>query len=281
LALRWLYGDQLEWTTRFVVLSESREALDASPLTLEMIEGNDAKLAREHSMPINSEKRPHLLVAKPGDLAAKAVQLNQPELARKFVRALRVAWQTDHRTVDEDDVLLDVAEEVGIDRDDLDRWRKEPATIDALEEDKRAARAPISAALGALDHKLAGPEDERRYTCPSLEITSASTGDRMLVAPGFQNHNAYDLMIANAAPEIERGEYATDPLEVLRWAEWPLAAVEVGRVMGIDRDEAARQLEEAGAINDRGYWSDPALRDEDQLAGSAASADRLVSGPSL
>jgi hypothetical protein len=281
LALRWLYGDQLEWTTRFVVLSESREALDASPLTLEMIETNDAKLAREHGMPINSEKRPHLLVAKPGDLAVKAVQLNQPEKARAFLRAMRVAWQTDHRTVDDVEVMLDVAEEVGLNRGDVARWREEPATLEALEADMRAARAPMSAALGALDHKLAGPEDERRYTCPSLEITSEATGGRKLVAPGFQNHNAYDLMIANAAPEIERGEYATDALEVLRWAEWPLAAVEVGRVMGIDREEAARQLEAAGAHNDRGYWSDPALWDEDQLAGGAAPADRLVSSPSL
>jgi predicted DsbA family dithiol-disulfide isomerase len=281
LALRWLYGDQIEWTTRFVVLSESREALDASPITLEMIEANDAKLAREHGMPINSAKRPHLLVAKPGDLAVKAVQLNQPEKADRFLRAMRVAWQTDHRPVDNDEVMLDVAEEVGIDREALDRWRKEPATIEAIDADMRAARAPMSAALGALDHKLAGPEDSRRYTCPSLEITAASNPQRKLVAPGFQNHSAYDLMIANAAPEIERREYATDPLEVLRWADWPLAAVEVGRVMGIDRATAEQKLEEAGAINDRGYWSDPALRDEDQLAGGPASADRLVGSPSV
>jgi 2-hydroxychromene-2-carboxylate isomerase len=277
LALRWLYGDQIEWTTRMVVLSESRAALDSSGITLEMIERNDAKLASEHGMPINATKRPHLLVAKPGDLAVKAVQLHQPELARQFLRAMRVAWQTDHRPVDEDESIFAVAEEVGIDRAALELWRREPATLAALENDMRAAREPMTAALGALDHKLAGPADERRYTCPSLEITAASNPDHKLVAPGFQNHNAYDLMLANADPTIERADYAEDPLEVLRWADWPLAAVEVGRVMGIDRESAERELEAAGAINDRGYWSDPALRDEDQLAGGPASADRLMS----
>ena len=277
LALRWLYGDQLEWQTRLVVLSEKKGENEAKGLTLDLVEANDARLASEHGMPINGARRPHLLVAKPGDLAVKAVQLNQPEFAARFLRALRVAWQTDHRPIDEDAVILEVAQEVGIDRDKLDVWRREPATLAALEDDKAAAREPMSAALGALDHKLAGPDDERRYTCPSLEITPATDPGRKLVAPGFQSHNAYDLMIANAAPEIERGEYATDILEVLRWADWPLAAVEVGRVMGIDRDAAARELVAAGAFNDRGYWSEPVLRDEDQLAAGAAPADRLVS----
>ena len=97
---------------------------EAKGLTLDLVEANDARLASEHGMPINGARRPHLLVAKPGDLAVKAVQLNQPEFAARFLRALRVAWQTDHRPIDEDAVILEVAQEVGIDRDKLDVWRR-------------------------------------------------------------------------------------------------------------------------------------------------------------
>jgi hypothetical protein len=44
------------------------------------------------------------------------------------------------------------------------------------------ARDPKPAAR-ILDPKPAGPEGERRYTCPSDEI---SRGDVQLTAPGFQ-----------------------------------------------------------------------------------------------
>jgi hypothetical protein len=246
-----------------------------------MLEANEANLASEYGMPITPSLRSYLVAAKPADIAIKGVQLNRPELGRSYLRALQVAWHTDRREIDNEDTVVDVAEEIGINREELEGWISDPATLAALEEDVRAARDPMVAALGPLDHKLAGPEDERRYTCPSLEIASIENPSHRLVAPGFQNHLAYDLMVANTEPSIERRDYATDPLEVLRWAEWPLAAVEVGRVMGKGRVEAEQALEAAGAINDRGYWSDPALRDEDQLSGGTTSADRLVSSSSV
>jgi predicted DsbA family dithiol-disulfide isomerase len=256
LGLRWYYGDQIEWTTRLVLLSEVRGEAEARGITLEMIEANDARLANEYGMPINSARRPHLLVAKPPDLAIKAVQLNEPAKADVFIRALRVAWMTDHRPVDDHEVILAVAAETGIDTSDLQRWLAESATEEALESDRRAARDPHVAAR-ALDHKLAGPNDERRYSCPSLEFYAVDDDDRTIAIPGFQSFNAYEAAIANIAPQVVRAAPATDPLEVLEWADWPLAAVEVARAMDTDRETAAARLEEAGAVNERGYWRLP------------------------
>ena len=42
----------------------------------------------------------------------------------------------------------------------------------ALQADIAAARDPLPAAR-ALDHKLGGPREERRYTAPSYEIARA------------------------------------------------------------------------------------------------------------
>jgi predicted DsbA family dithiol-disulfide isomerase len=264
LALKWLYGEQLEWNTRLVVLSDKPGENEAKGLTIEMIEAGSAMLARQYGMPISGEKRPHVLVARPADLAIKAVQLNDPAKADRFTRALRVAWHSDRRPIDDQDVILDVATESGVDRDALTAWLEKPAVAEALEADKKAAREPHPAAL-VLDHKLAGPDDERRYTCPSFEFSPTSDPSDVHSVPGFQNLLAYESGIANAAPSIVRAEPARDPIDVLEWADWPLATVEIARVMGVSDEVAAEALDEAGAVVENGYWKAPA----EQLATAA------------
>lgn len=255
LALRWFYGEQLEWWTQFVVLSEKVGDSEAKGMTLELMMAGDEKFVRRFEMPINAARRPHLLVARGPDLLAKAVQLYQPDLAERVLRALRVAWQTDHRPIDDPSVALDVAAEVGVDRAALEQWLVDPAVDAALRADMQAARSPLPPALGPLDHKLAGPPERRRYTCPSLVFSTKDDPARVLVAPGFQSLGAYEVILANLDPGLKRAAPASDPLAVLRWADWPLASVEVARVMGTETAAAAAALAEAGASDDRGYWS--------------------------
>lgn len=258
LALRWLYGDQLEWTTRLVVLTERPGESAAKGMTLEKLLAGDRMMARRYEMPIKCELRPRLLVARPVDLIVKAAQLNDPENAEAVLRALRVAWHSDHVPIDDPALALDVAATAGADREALERWAAAPATDDVLAEDMRAARTPLPAALGPLDHELGGPPEQRRYTCPSLVFTVDGDPSRVLAAPGFQSLGTYEVLLANLAPELVRAEPATDPLAVLDFADWPLAAVEVARVMGVERGEAEEALRAAGAAQDaRGYWTAP------------------------
>lgn len=255
-ALRWHYGNQLDWATRLVVLSETAEEINAAGLTADLVQKNSARLAREFGMPIDTALRDHLMVARLPDLAIKAVQLNRADLADRFIRALRVAWMTEARAIDEIGPLREVAAEVGLDADALERWMGDPLTLADYEADKLAARTPHSAAL-ALSHKLGGPAGSRRYTCPSLEISPIGRPDEIFVAPGFQGFNVYDVAIANLAPQVRRRPPAEDPLEVLAWSDWPLAAAEVARIMDTDREHAVSELTRVGAINQHGYWRAP------------------------
>ena len=93
----------------------------------------------------------------------------------------------------------------------------EEGTESALHEDARAARSPLPAAAH-LDHKLAGPAEERRYTCPSWVVHR--DGRPSLVAPGFQPLEVYEALIANLAPELTRREDPESALGVLRWARF-------------------------------------------------------------
>jgi predicted DsbA family dithiol-disulfide isomerase len=280
LALRWFYGEQLEWRLRLVVLSESPEEILAKGITPQVAAANAAALAERFGMPLAETVPSRLIAALPADLAIKALQLHAPALAGSFFRALQVAWHSGRRMIDEPETIAEIARGCAIDPIELESWVADPATREQLDDDRLAARSPLAAAAGPLDHKLGGPTDQRRYTCPTLAASSSADAGHILVAPGMQELGAYEVMLANTEPRLVRRAPADDPLTVLGWADWPLAAAEVAAVMEIGREEAEQHLAAAGAIEGGGYWSLPS-GDQPELAAGGARADRLVGGAGL
>ena len=119
--------------------------------------------------------------------------------------------------------------------------------IAALAADRAAARDPRRPRHEPLDHKLGGPSEERRYTCPSYV---AYAGERARTPrPGYQPIEAYEVLLANVGPRprAPRGSRPA-PREVLAWAGTPLATVEVAALLGTDADGAREALAEAGAV---------------------------------
>jgi hypothetical protein len=140
----------------------------------------------------------------------------------------------------DDPMLIDgAAGDAGIDPGELAMWVASEETGAALEADVAAARSPAPAAR-ALDHKLGGPREERRYTAPSYEFGDASAG--MIVVPGFQPFEAYEVAVANLAPELERRSAPDDVGELLDWAPYPLATAEVMAIAGLDPNAASAAL---------------------------------------
>ena len=111
----------------------------------------------------------------------------------------------------------------------------------ALQADIAAARSPLPAAR-ALDHKLGGPREERRYTAPSYELARSDTG-AVAVVPGFNPVEAYEAAIANLAPELERRPKPASVAEILAWAREPLATAEVALIAQLDAGEGAHGAE--------------------------------------
>ena len=68
-----------------------------------------------------------------------------------------------------------------------------------------------------------------RYTAPSL-VFDGPDGQRLEVG-GFQPIEAYDVVIANLDPTLERRPPANDPLEVLSAFPYALTTAEVAAVM--------------------------------------------------
>lgn len=249
--MQWLYGDQLTWTTRMVVLSESPDDYLAKGFDPPKQAVAFGAIGDRYGMPIDASERPRMTATVEACRAFVAARRHAPDRADALLRRLRIHHLVLGNLIDEPAVLASAASEAKIDPDDLTTWMAEPGTESALREDRRDSRSPLPAGL-ALDHKLAGPAGERRYTCPSWVLHRE--GDRSLVAPGFQPVEAYEVLVANLAPELSRREDPESALAVLRWADEPLSAAEVAGVMGIGVSDAREELNRF-ADDDGGFYA--------------------------
>jgi predicted DsbA family dithiol-disulfide isomerase len=255
--LRWLYGDQLEWETHMVVLSESPADYEEKGFTPEKQAASLERIQRRHGMPIDPRPRPRMTATVEACRAVVAARLRAPERHEALLRALRIAAMAGD-LIDEPEVIDAAARDAGLDPAELRGWMAEELVEAALREDMAAARAPAPAAQ-ALEHKLA-PEEEAedglRYTCPSYEF--ARDDGRRVALPGFQPVEVYEAAVANLGPELERRDPPGSVAEVLAWAGEPLATAEVAAIAELDlataRTELARVASERPAGPD-GYWS--------------------------
>lgn len=251
----WLYGDLVEWHLRMVGLSESPEDYLEKGLTPEKQSQSFKRISREHGMPIDTSQRPRMTASLPACRAIVATRMHAPERIRHLIRRLRVlhfaGW-----LLDEPATIAQAATEAGLDAAELERWMAEPEVEVELRADMAAARKPMPAAR-VLDERLANWSGGRRYTCPSYEITRVTDGVTISV-PGFQPFAAYDVVLANLVPGLDRREAPESVAEVLEWAEVPLASQEVATVCDIDIEEARERLGHVAGeqhVGADGFWS--------------------------
>jgi predicted DsbA family dithiol-disulfide isomerase len=212
------------------------------------------QIAAAHGRPIDSSERERLSATLPACRAVVAARLNSPGHQQTLLRAIQVRGFAGE-LIDEPATIAAAAADAEIDAHDLEQWSIEPETLEALASDMARARNPLPAAL-VLDERLADWEGGRRYTCPSYEI-SVDGGDPIAI-PGFQPWPAYDVALANLAPDAPRRAAPLNVSEVLEWAAEPLATREVAVVRGIEHDEAATALAEVAERREVGgdaYWT--------------------------
>lgn len=253
--LQWLYGDNLDWARRMVVLADHPQEFLDKGLTLEKQARGATKIAREYGMPIDTAVRPRMHATAPACRAIVAARLRAPEAEDPLLRAFRVR-NFAGELLDEPATLEGAAADAGLDVAQLRGWMREADVEAALDEDRAAAREPIPAAR-VLDERLANWSGGRRYTCPSYEIVRRSDGVRIAV-PGFQPFAAYDVVLANLVPGSERRDPPASVLEVLEWAGEPLATREVAVVCDIGHDEAREALGRVATerhVGFDGLWS--------------------------
>src|SRR6185312_298282 len=237
--LQWLYGDQIEWQLRMVGLAEDGSVYQDKGFTVERMSQGMRQLAQQHHMPMDTALRPRMAGTVAACRAVVAVRRHEPEREWALLRALRVLHFSGH-LLDEAGTLSAAAERAGIVPAQLETWLAEPETEELLRQDLAEARTPTPGAL-ALSHKLAATETGYRYTCPSYELMRNSDGATLSV-PGFQPLAAYEVAVANLAPDLQRREDPEDVRELLQWAGEPLATIEVATICATDLADARERL---------------------------------------
>jgi 2-hydroxychromene-2-carboxylate isomerase len=248
LRLMWHYGGQLRWRTRMIVLT-------LEPGEAEKLAEGAPTLQRRYGMPIDPAPYARPASSEPACRAIVATRLHAPALEPALLRRLRVRAMLGG-LLDDPDLLAAAARDVGLEPATLNTWCAEDEVDRALAADIEAARRPSPAAR-ALDHKLGGPVDQRRYTAPSYEITRSA--DEVTVAiPGFNPVETYEAAIANLAPELIRRPKPEAVSEILFWAGEPLATAEVAAIAQLDVPQTCAALSQVAQPTAAGadfYWS--------------------------
>ena len=114
--LRWRYGEQLRWRLVVIGLTESREQYEERGYTGLMMAVGYRAFGRRYGMPVAGGVRERPTATARGCRAIVAARLQAPEREWAVLRALQFAWFTTDRTMDDDDQIAEVLEEVdGVD----------------------------------------------------------------------------------------------------------------------------------------------------------------------
>jgi 2-hydroxychromene-2-carboxylate isomerase len=226
--LRWRYGDQLRWTLVMIGLTEEAAQYAARGYTPTRSALGYERF-RRFSMPFQITPKPRLSATSPGCRAIVATRLVAPELEDAALRALQFAQFTTTGTLDDPDMLRSALATVeGLDAEAVVGRIEDPEVIEAYEADRAAARTAAGSPT-EFQGRAANTDGAVRYTAPSLVFETPD--GRRLEAGGFQPIEAYDVVIANLDPGLERRPPAEDPIEVLSAFPYPLTTAEVAAVM--------------------------------------------------
>ncbi|HEY3766257.1 MAG TPA: DsbA family protein [Gaiellales bacterium] len=265
-ALEWRYGDGLVWRTVVIGLSEDTVARERAGVTPASRVAGWKGYETRFGMPVSSVPRTRLISSGRACRAVKAAEHVAAGTGARLMRALRMAWFTSTLLLDTDAGIAAAAGATGLDGGTITAAIADPAVEDAYQRDRAEARGAAQTGQAAVaQDRAAVSADGARFTAPSLVFTRGS--DR-LVAGGWQPFDAYDLCIANLAPELPRRP-APEPQQLLARYPGGLVTVEVAEVCrdrNDDRDPAATaaalaELEQAGAVwrspigDDASLWS--------------------------
>lgn len=197
--LRWRYP-QLDWRLVVIGLSESTERYASRGHTpVRMTLGQMS--FRRYGMPFALTPKLRLSATARACRAIVAARLTSPGSEWPVLRALQLANFTTPILLDEESQLEQALGVVpGIDPTELISKLDAPEVSDAYERDRAEARSAAGSAA-ELQGKTATTDGPVRFTAPSVAFQSNGT---RLVAGGFQPVEAYDVLVANLDPMIER-----------------------------------------------------------------------------
>ena len=243
--LRWCYGDQLDWRLVTIGLAENPDRYVQNGYTPTRMALGGLGF-RRYGMPFLLQPRARITGTGRACRAIVATRLLDPPREDEVFRALQFGWFTTTLLLDEDDDIAEALEPVsGLDIAAIVAAIDDERTIAAFESDKLETRS----AEGGPTHfqgKARQTDGPVRYSAPSLVFESGE--GRRLEAGGFQTIEAYDVLVANLDPTLDRQAPADDPLEALGSFPDGLVTQEIAAIMAQNNVQPDRVAAESALI---------------------------------
>jgi protein-disulfide isomerase-like protein with CxxC motif len=256
--LRWRYADGLRWRLVTIGLTEHGSQYEARGYTPQR-SALAAQRFRGYGMPFGAGIKRRIAGTSRACRAIVATRLQDPAREFEVFRALQLMQFTTTRLLDDDDDLeVTLSGVAGLDARAIVGAIESSDVIEAYERDRAESRTAAGSPT-EFQGKAGRSDGPVRYTAPSVIF---ALGDRRMEAGGFQTVEAYDVLIANLDPALDRRPAAgpDDLPDVLDAFPEGLTTTEVAAIMTAgndapDPDAAERAL--VGLAADGGARREP------------------------
>ena len=242
--LEWRYDSQLDWRLVLIGLTEHASQYEERGYT--PLRGALGQVRfRRYGMPFAPNPKDRVSATARACRAVVATRLAHPGSEWAAFRALQFANFTTRLLLDDDEGLRDVLSTVpGIDADAIVSSLDSPEVDDAYESDRAETREAQGSAA-ELQGKTATSDGPVRFTAPSIVFQSNGT---RLVAGGFQPVEAYDVLVANLDPTLERKPPPEAPEPLLHHFRGGITTQEVAALMTPNNGTPDREAAEAAMV---------------------------------
>jgi hypothetical protein len=240
--IEWRYGDQLTWRLVLVGLSEDVSRYIQRGFTPLRMASAGLLFRERYGMPFAPNPKPRLSASSRACRSVIAARQQWPGSEWGVLRALQLANFNTPLLLDDDEQMRAVLSDLpGVDAGRIVALIDAPEVLAAYAQDKAETRAAVGSPT-ELQGKAANTDGAVRYTAPSLVFET--THGRRLEAGGFQPVEAYDVLIANLDPTLERRAPPEDPGELLEHFDFALTTQEVAALMTRGNDLPNRRAAE-------------------------------------
>jgi predicted DsbA family dithiol-disulfide isomerase len=243
--IEWRYGEQLNWRLVLVGLTEDASQYEARGYTPLRGALGQVAFRQRYGMPFSPHPKARLSATSRACRAVVAARLQQPGSDWRVFRALQFANFTTPLVLDDDAQLADVLREVpGIEADRIVFAIDAPEVIEAYERDKAETRSAAGSAA-ELQGKTRISDGPVRYTAPTVGFERDGA---QLVAGGFQPVEAYDVLVANLDPTLQREPPPETPGPLLERFGDGLTTQEVAALLARGNEQPDRGAAEAALL---------------------------------
>jgi predicted DsbA family dithiol-disulfide isomerase len=242
--IEWRYGDQLDWRLALIGLTEDASQYARRGYT--PVRGALGQLRfRRYGMPFAPEPKARVSATARACRAVVAARILHPGSEWRVFRAIQLANFTTPLVLEDDAQLREVLDGVdGVEAAQVVARLDSPEVTEAYERDKAETRSAAGSAA-ELQGKTASTDGPVRFTAPSVVFASNGT---KLVAGGFQPVEAYDVLIANLDPTLDREPPPETPEPLLHRFSSGLTTQEVAALMTRSNDAPDRAAAETALI---------------------------------